>query len=80
LYLGIYEDKLRYFTTVGDLVPTPEEAAFAAQQQAKQAQQQAQQAQARANDTELLLEQERLRSQRLAEQLRSLGIEPDKLT
>ncbi|RAM48606.1 MAG: Uma2 family endonuclease [Hapalosiphonaceae cyanobacterium JJU2] len=73
LYLGIYEDKLRYFSAVGNLVPTPEEAAFAAQQQA-------QQAQARANNTELLLEQERLRSQRLAEQLRSLGIEPDKLT
>ncbi|BAZ67922.1 hypothetical protein NIES4106_26790 [Fischerella sp. NIES-4106] len=80
LYLGIHEDKLRYFSAVGDLVPTPEEAAFVAQQQAQQAQQQAQQAQARANDTELLLEQERQRSQRLAEQLRSLGIEPNHLT
>lgn len=79
LYLGIHEDKLRYFTAVGDLVPTPEEAAFVAQQQAQQAQAEAQQAQAKANDTELLLEQERQRSQRLAEQLRLLGIEPDNL-
>ncbi|MBF1991273.1 Uma2 family endonuclease [Fischerella thermalis] len=73
LYLGIHENKLRYFTAGGDLVPTPEEVAFIAQQQA-------QQATARANDAELLLQQERERSQRLAEQLRSLGIEPDKLT
>jgi Uma2 family endonuclease len=34
LYLGIYQDKLRYFTPEGDLVPTPEEAAIAAQNQA----------------------------------------------
>jgi Uma2 family endonuclease len=27
LYLGIYEDKLRYFTAEGELVPAPEEAA-----------------------------------------------------
>ncbi|PMB10890.1 hypothetical protein CEN49_03060 [Fischerella thermalis CCMEE 5273] len=73
LYLGIHENKLRYFTAGGDLVPTPEEVAFIAQQQA-------QQATARANDAELLLQQERERSQRLAEQLRSLGIEPDNLT
>lgn len=73
LYLGIHENKLRYFTAGGDLVPTPEEVAFIAQQQA-------QQATARANDAELLLQQQRERSQRLAEQLRSLGIEPDKLT
>lgn len=73
LYLGIHENKLRYFTAGGDLVPTPEEVAFIAQQQA-------QQATARANDAELLLQQQRERSQRLAEQLRSLGIKPDKLT
>jgi Uma2 family endonuclease len=30
LYLGIYEDKLRYFTTDGELVSTPEEAAIQA--------------------------------------------------
>ncbi|CAD0232477.1 Uma2 family endonuclease [Planktothrix agardhii] len=35
LFLGIYQEKLRYFTTEGDLIPTPEEAALAAQNQAK---------------------------------------------
>lgn len=36
LYLGIYEEKLRYFTREGQLVPTPEEAALQAQQRAEQ--------------------------------------------
>ncbi len=34
LYLGIYEDKLRYFTAEGELVPTPEEAARLAEDRA----------------------------------------------
>jgi Uma2 family endonuclease len=33
LYLGIYEDTLRYFTSEGVLVPTPEEAAIQERQQ-----------------------------------------------
>lgn len=70
LYLGIYEQQLRYFTLEGQLVPTPEEEAqqqmkFAQEQrkQAEQAQQQAEQAQQRAAQ--------------LAAQLRALGIEPE---
>ena len=63
LYLGIYEGKLRYFSQDGELVPTPEEAALQAQEQAQQAQEQAQQAQQRV--------------ERLADQLRALGIEPE---
>ncbi len=63
LYLGVNQGKLRYFQANGDLVPTPDEAAAQAQIQAKQAQAQVQQAQARAD--------------RLAAQLRALGIEPD---
>ncbi|NEP15891.1 MAG: Uma2 family endonuclease [Leptolyngbya sp. SIO4C1] len=63
LYLGVYETKLRFFTAEGDLVPLPEEAAKAAQQQAAQAQQQAAQAQQQAA--------------RLAERLRALGVDPD---
>ncbi|GAA6618194.1 Uma2 family endonuclease [Scytonema sp. NUACC26] len=65
LYLGVESGKLRYFTPDGDLVPTPEEAVTVAQQ--------------RVTETEALLEQERMRSQQLAEQLRLLGIHPDKL-
>lgn len=49
LYLGIDSGKLRYFQPDGQLVPTPEEDALAAQQ----------------------------RAERLAEQLRALGIDPD---
>ncbi|VXD15089.1 conserved hypothetical protein [Planktothrix serta PCC 8927] len=55
LFLGIYQEKLRYFTPEGDIVPTPEEAALQAQNRANEAQN---------------------RAERLAEQLRSLGIEP----
>jgi len=63
LYLGIDNGVLRYYTASGELVPTPEEAAAQAQMQMEQAQSLAQQAESRAN--------------RLAEQLRNLGIEPD---
>jgi Uma2 family endonuclease len=73
LYLGVEAGKLRYFTPDGDLVPTPEEAAIVAQQTAIEAQQQASEAESR-------LHQERMRSQKLAEQLRALGIDPDSLT
>ena len=86
LYLGVEGGKLRYFTTDGDLVPTPEEAAMmsqqqaqAAQQEAQAAQQQAQQAQMKASEAELSLKQEQQRVAQLADQLRSLGIDPDNL-
>ncbi|MEL0594484.1 MAG: Uma2 family endonuclease [Planktothrix rubescens PR223] len=62
LFLGIYQEKLRYFTPEGDLVPTPEEAALQAENRANEAENRANEAQNRAK--------------RLAEQLRSLGIEP----
>jgi Uma2 family endonuclease len=101
LYLGVENGKLRYFTSEGDLVPTPEEAALtsqqeaiAAQQQAVEAQQQAVEAQQQAveaqqqavearqqlSDAELRLQQEQERSQRLAEYLRSLGVDPDSMS
>jgi Uma2 family endonuclease len=87
LYLGVEAGKLRYFTPDGDLVPTPEEAAIAtqqiaiaAQQQAFEAQQQVFEAQQQASEAQSRLEQERMRSQKLAEQLRALGIDPDSLT
>jgi Uma2 family endonuclease len=63
LYLGIYNQNLRYFTPEGELVLTPEE--FAQQQQA-QAEQERQRA-----------EQERQRAEQLAAQLRKLGINLD---
>ncbi|NMG21309.1 Uma2 family endonuclease [Brasilonema bromeliae] len=72
LYLGVNAGKLRYFTSEGDLVLTPEETARVTHQQASEAQQ-------RASQAELLLEGERERSQLLAQKLRSFGIEPESL-
>jgi Uma2 family endonuclease len=63
LYLGIDSGKLRYFTSSGVLVPTPEEAALQAQLELQQ--------------QSLELEQERQRAERLAERLRSLGMDVD---
>ena len=58
LFLGVHEDKLRYFNPEGELVPLPEEAAQTAQQTAQQAQD---------------------RADRLAAQLREMGVDPDTL-
>jgi DNA-binding protein H-NS len=41
LYLGTYNQQLRYFNVEEQLIPTPQEAAQQAQQQAEQAQQRA---------------------------------------
>ncbi len=46
LFLGIYDNQLRYFFPDGQLVPTPEEFALSAQAATEQAQRQAEQAQA----------------------------------
>ncbi|MBD2488096.1 Uma2 family endonuclease [Aulosira sp. FACHB-615] len=54
--------------------------AVEAQQQAVEAQQQAVEVQQQLSDTELRLQQEQERSQRLAEYLRSLGVDPDTMT
>ncbi len=63
LFLGVQNETLWYFHRSGELVPTPEEAAEAAQLAAETAQLKVQAAQER--------------TARLAEQLRALGIEPE---
>lgn len=65
LYLGIHEQKLRYFTAEGVLVPTPQEFA---QAQIQLAQQQTQLAQAQTQ-----------RAEALAAKLRELGVDPENL-
>ena len=65
LFLGIYGQQLRFFSPAGVLVPTPEEFANAAVQQAEAATQQA--------------EIERQRSNALAAKLRELGIDPEQI-
>jgi Uma2 family endonuclease len=63
LYLGIHQDQLRYFSTEGELVPTPLELAEKAQGEVEQERQQRQAAEA---------EVERLRAK-----LRELGLESE---
>ncbi|MFM7528994.1 MAG: Uma2 family endonuclease [Nodosilinea sp.] len=63
LYLGLFEQKLRFFTAQGELIPSPEERAEQERQRAEQERQRAEQA-----------EQE---IARLKAQLRSQGLEPE---
>jgi Uma2 family endonuclease len=63
LFLGIYEQKLRFFTPEGQLVPTPEESAEAAEQ--------------RATEAEATAERERQQKEKLAAKLRELNIDPE---
>jgi Uma2 family endonuclease len=82
LWLGLWEGEihresalwLRFYDADGHLVLLPEEAA---QRQAEQAQQQAEQAQLRADRARAQADRERQRAERFAEQLRSLGINPE---
>jgi Uma2 family endonuclease len=69
LYLGVSDGELRYFTPEGKKIATPDEAALQEQQRAERAQRVAQRAQQ-------AVEQERQRAERLAAQLRALGIDP----
>ncbi|HIK29531.1 MAG TPA: Uma2 family endonuclease, partial [Oscillatoriaceae cyanobacterium M7585_C2015_266] len=75
-----------FFTSEGLLVPTPEEAAEAAQQQAQEerllkeaAQQQAQEERLLKEAAQQQAQEERQRAEKLAAKLRSLGIDPDNL-
>jgi Uma2 family endonuclease len=68
---------LRWATLSGELLPTDQELAIAAQQQAETAQQQAEAAQQQAETAQQQAEAERQRAARLAKQLRQLGVEPE---
>ena len=70
LYLGTYDNKLRFFTPEGVLVPTPAEAALEETQRAEAAHQQVEEERQRAEAADR-------RAERLAAQLRSLGVEPE---
>lgn len=84
LYLGIHQDRLRFFTPSGDLVLSPTESAEAEQQRANMErqradaeQQRADAEQQRADAEQQRADAERQRNERLVAQLRSLGIDPD---
>jgi Uma2 family endonuclease len=71
-YAGAAGQWLRWYDAAGNWLPTPSE-------RAEQERGQAEQERERAEQAERLLEAERVRSQQLAERLRSLGINPDEL-
>lgn len=77
LYLGIYNNQLRYFDTAGCLIPTPEELANLERQRAEHEAQRAEHEAQRAEQEAQRARVEKQRADRLTEQLRSLGIEPD---
>jgi Uma2 family endonuclease len=79
LFLGIYENKLRYFTPSKQVVPTPDEAAQQIQIEAQQAQVEVQQAQAEAQQAQVEVQQAQAEVQRLADKLRRLGIDPTEI-
>lgn len=70
LYVGVCEGQLRYFQENGDLVLTPGEYGRQSALQAEAAEQRAVTAEQRA-------EAKKLRAERLADKLRSLGLDPD---
>lgn len=89
LFLGIHDNKLRYFNPEGDLVPNFREAVEAERSQAEAALQvqrsqaeaalQAEQARAEAalQAEQARAEAERIRAEQLAAKLRDLGIDPE---
>lgn len=72
LYLGIYENKLRYFSRDGGLVPTPEEAAM---QEKQQKEYERQQKEYERQQKELALQ----KIEELTAKLQELGINPDEI-
>ncbi|MGB7417511.1 MAG: Uma2 family endonuclease [Thermosynechococcaceae cyanobacterium] len=83
LELGLYGQKLRWFTDNGDLVPFPEEAERQekelAEQQVLQERQEKEQERQEKEQAETIALQERQARERLEEYLRSQGIDPHQL-
>jgi Uma2 family endonuclease len=65
LFLGIHNNQLRFFTAEGDLIPTPDEAADAAESEVETERQRAEAA--------------RQQNEKLAAKLRELGINPNEI-
>ena len=80
LYLGRFDHKLRFFTPEGILVPTPAEAALTETERAEEHLQRAEQEAQRAEQEAQRAAEADRRADRLAAQLRSLGVAPDEYT
>ncbi|MCC5616932.1 Uma2 family endonuclease [Nostoc sp. CHAB 5836] len=76
LYLGVYEGKLRFFTTENQLILSSEELAQQESLRAQQAEERAQQAEERAQQAEERAQQAQQEIARLREALRTQGIDP----
>lgn len=79
LYLGVVDEKLRFFTREGELVLTPEEAEAQEHQRAETERQRAETERQRAEAEHQRAEAERQRAERLRQKLRELGVDPDQL-
>ncbi|MEA5497562.1 Uma2 family endonuclease [Limnoraphis robusta Tam1] len=79
LFLGVYEQKLRFFTPEGILVPTPEESAKTAEKRASEAEETSRKTQEELEAERQQRQAERQRNERLAAKLRELNIDPDTL-
>jgi hypothetical protein len=75
-YCGWTQEWLYWYDETGLRYPSPDEATSEQRQRAQQTQTQLEQTQTQLEQTQTQLEQERLRTQRLAEQLRARGIDP----
>jgi flagellar motility protein MotE (MotC chaperone) len=85
LWRGKFEEEhtklwLRWCDVRGEVIPTGAEAKEIERQRAEQERQRAEQERQRAELSDQRAEQERQRASRLAEQLRSLGIDPEQIT
>jgi Uma2 family endonuclease len=77
LYLGVWEEKLRYFTEAGELVPMPTEAALSERSKKEQALRE-KEAALREKEAALREKEAALREKEfLAAKLRALGVNPD---
>jgi Uma2 family endonuclease len=76
-YQETFGDWLRCYDTDGNWIPVDSERADRLQQRVDQEQERANQEKQRANQEQQRADQEKQRADRLAEQLRSLGIDPD---
>jgi hypothetical protein len=77
LYLGLVDNKLRFFSANGELIPSLEELAEQERQRAEQEQQRAEQERQRAEQEQQRAERAEEEIARLKAQLRSQGLEPD---
>jgi Uma2 family endonuclease len=76
LYLGVKDERLRYFTAEGQLIASPAEAAAHETQRAEHERERAEHERERAEHERERAEHERERAERLAQRLRDLGIDP----